>query len=65
MIYDLISPAERCSAETQAEAKANELLEKSLTDKVIQEKYIAKWDGKMPSVVAGEDTGIMIPSLGN
>lgn len=51
--------------EAEAEAKANELLEKSLTDKVIQEKYIAKWDGKMPSVVAGEDTGIMIPSLGN
>lgn len=46
-------------------AKANELLQKTLTDKVLQEMYINKWDGKLPQVVAGEETGIMIPSLGN
>jgi regulator of protease activity HflC (stomatin/prohibitin superfamily) len=49
--------------EAEAEAKANKLLERSLTDKVLQEKYIEKWDGKMPTVVAGDDTGIMIPSV--
>ena len=47
----------------EAEAKANELLEKSLTDKILQEMYIDKWDGKLPEVVAGEDSmSIMIPS---
>ena len=49
----------------EAEAKANELLEKSLTDKILQEMYIDKWDGKLPQVVAGEDVGIMIPSMTN
>lgn len=49
--------------EAEAEAKANELLERSLTDKVIQEKYINKWDGKMPTVVTGDDAGIMLPSI--
>ena len=47
----------------EAEAKANELLEKTLTDNILQEMYIDKWDGKLPSVVAGEETGIMIPSM--
>jgi regulator of protease activity HflC (stomatin/prohibitin superfamily) len=47
----------------EAEAEANRLLEKSLTDKILQEMYIDKWDGKLPTVVAGEETGIMIPSL--
>lgn len=49
----------------EAEAKANELLQKTLTDKILQEMYIDKWDGKLPSVVAGEETGIMIPSMTN
>lgn len=49
----------------EAEAKANELLEKSLTDKILQEMYLDKWDGKLPQVVAGEETGIMIPSITN
>ena len=48
----------------EAEAKANELLEKSLTDKILQEMYLDKWDGKLPEVVAGDDTGIMF-SLDN
>jgi regulator of protease activity HflC (stomatin/prohibitin superfamily) len=43
----------------EAEAKANELLEKTLTDKILREMYLEKWDGKLPEVVAGEDTGIM------
>ena len=49
----------------EAEAKANELLQKTLTDKILQEMYIDKWDGKLPSVVAGEETGLMIPSMTN
>ena len=44
----------------EAEAKANELLEKSLTDKILEEMYIDKWDGKLPQVVAGDDTSLMV-----
>lgn len=36
----------------QAEAEANKLLEQSLTDKILREMYINKWDGKLPSVVS-------------
>jgi regulator of protease activity HflC (stomatin/prohibitin superfamily) len=46
----------------EATAKANELLEKSLTDKILQEMYLNKWDGKLPSVVAGEDAALMLPA---
>lgn len=47
----------------EAEAKANKLLEKSLTDKILQEMYIDKWNGELPDVFAGDDsTSIMIPS---
>ena len=46
----------------EAEAKANELLEKSLTDKILQEMYIERWDGKLPGVVAGDEASLMIPS---
>ncbi len=48
----------------EAEAKANELLEKSLTDKILREKYIEKWDGVLPSTVAGESAAVMIPAAG-
>ena len=48
--------------EAEAEAKANELLEQSLTDKILQEMYISKWDGKMPSVMTGDGgANVMIP----
>lgn len=48
----------------EADKKANELLEKSITDKILEKEWIDKWDGKLPQVVAGDETGIMIPSLG-
>lgn len=47
----------------EAEAKANELLEKSLTDKILQEMYLDKWDGKLPQVVTDGDTIMQIPEL--
>jgi regulator of protease activity HflC (stomatin/prohibitin superfamily) len=43
----------------EAEAKANELLERSLTDKILQEMYLEKWDGKLPEVVT-DGSGIII-----
>lgn len=45
--------------EAQAEADANKLLEESLTNSILQEMYINKWDGVMPSVLTGDDTGFM------
>lgn len=48
--------------EAEAEAKANELLEKSLTDKILKEMYIEKWNGILPNTVAGEASTIMIPA---
>lgn len=47
----------------KAEAEANELLEKSLTDKILEEMFIDKWDGKLPEVMAGEDgLSILLPT---
>ena len=46
----------------EAEAKANELLEKSLTEKILREMYIEKWDGILPKTVAGDSSTIMIPA---
>lgn len=39
----------------EAEKKANELKEKSLTSNIIKEKFIEKWDGKLPTVSGGND----------
>ena len=50
--------------EAEAEKQANELLEKSLTDKILQEMYLEKWDGKLPSVVTDGNTIMQIPALG-
>ena len=49
----------------EAEATANELLEKSLTDNILREMYIEKWDGKLPEVVAGEDAMSIMVSPGS
>lgn len=48
--------------EAEAEAKANKLLEESLTDKILRDKYLNKWDGKLPSTMLGDDTNILIPA---
>lgn len=52
--------------EAEATAQANELLEQSLTEKILQQMYIDKWNGELPDVVAGEDSmSVMIPSAAN
>ena len=44
-----------------AQAEANALLEKSLTSQILQEKYIEKWNGQLPNVIAGDDgTSILV-----
>lgn len=45
--------AESVTIEATAQAKANKLLSDSMTDRLIQAKYIEKWDGKLPTVQSG------------
>lgn len=47
----------------EATAKANELLERTITDKILQEMYLKKWDGKLPQVVTNGNTMFQIPSF--
>lgn len=42
----------------EAEKKANELKEKSITDKILKEEYISKWNGVMPKFV-GDSSSMM------
>lgn len=52
--------------QAEAEAAANELVQKSLTDKILQQEYIDKWDGKLPSVMAGDgSSSLMFPVDGS
>lgn len=47
--------AEAKVAQAQGEADANKLLQQTLTDAVLTEKFIEKWDGNLPETYAGED----------
>ncbi len=44
--------------EAQAEADANKLLEQSLTDNILKQRYIEKWDGELP-MVSGDNSMIL------
>lgn len=46
----------------EAEAEANKLLERSLTDKILQEMYIEKWNGVLPRFVSGDAANVLIPA---
>lgn len=49
--------------QAEAEAEANELLQKSLTDKILRQEYIDKWNGELPDIVTGDDSlNLLIPS---
>lgn len=50
--------AEVAVKEAQGKADANEILRKSLSDEVLRDKYIEKWNGQMPNVVS-DDSSIM------
>lgn len=41
--------------EAQKEKEANELKQKSLTNQILTEKMIEKWDGKLPATMLGQD----------
>ena len=41
--------------EAKKEKEANELKQKTLTNQILTEKMIEKWDGKMPTTMVGQD----------
>lgn len=47
--------AETKKVKAQGDAEANKLLENSLTKEIIQQKFIEKWDGKLPETYFGKD----------
>lgn len=51
--------AEATIIEAEAEAEANKLLEESLTENVLKEIWIEKWDGMLPHFVSGDSDSVM------
>lgn len=51
--------AETKLVKAKAEKEANELLEKSLTDRILQQQWIEKWSGELPQYYGG-DANLMI-----
>lgn len=47
--------AEKKKVEAQGEADANALLEQSLTDEIIMQKFIDKWNGELPKVTSSDN----------
>lgn len=45
----------------EAEAKANELLKQTLTDAILEEMFLDKWDGKLPEVMSGDNLSMILP----
>ena len=45
----------------EAEAKANELLRQTLTDDILEQMFIDKWDGKLPEVMSGDNLSMILP----
>lgn len=47
--------AEKKKVEAQAEAEANKIKENTLTDKILQQQFIEKWNGELPKVTSSEN----------
>lgn len=45
--------AETKKVKAQGDAEANKLLEKSLSEEILQQQFIEKWDGHLPTVTGG------------
>lgn len=56
--------AEAIKVKAEAEAEANKMIAESLTQEVLDNKAIEKWDGKYPDVVAGESSNMLIDVSG-
>lgn len=51
---------QRIISEAEAKAEAHRILSESLTDEILKQQYYEKWDGKLPNVMTGSDTGVMV-----
>lgn len=47
----------------EAEAEANRIVTESLSDDILYKQWLAKWDGKLPTV-AGSDANVIIDTVG-
>lgn len=45
---------------TQGEAEAQKLQQQTLTELIVKKLFIEKWDGKMPTTLAGDGNGFML-----
>lgn len=52
--------AKKDIAMAESKAQTNRLLERSLTDRVLKQQWIEKWNGQLPEVITGDSAGIMI-----
>lgn len=52
--------AEALMIEAEAEAAANEVVEESLSIKIIQKMWLEKWNGLLPEVMTSDSTGVML-----
>lgn len=52
--------AEQTVAQAQAEAEAYKLKAQQITPEIILMTYIEKWDGKLPTVVSGDDGSVLL-----
>ena len=51
--------AQAMLTQAKAEAEANSLKQRTLTPMLIQQQWIEKWDGKLPTTQLGSGTGMM------
>lgn len=56
--------AEARMIEAEGEAKANEIVSASITDKILEKNTIEKWDGKLPTVTSGDGVMIDVGKIG-
>ena len=54
--------AKAITAEAEAQARANELLNRSITPNLVQYEIAKKWDGKLPQVQGGGTPLIQLPA---
>lgn len=51
---------QRIISEAEAKAEANRILSESITPEILEQMYYEKWNGVLPEVMTGSDTGIMV-----
>ena len=53
--------SEAIRIKSEADAKANKLLQASISEELVEYKALEKWDGKLPTVTGGSTPMITIP----